>query len=100
MGLEQASFELPGFASGSDSSNLAQAVSPSMVQLEETTLKFCERAIAMPPKCANLGTVQQSFPASQGIGFIPGPEFKTRGDKRQSGNRQAESGRKAKAFRQ
>src|ERR1035437_9834203 len=50
-----------------------------MVQPMDTVPKLCERVIATTPKCANLGTVQESFPAPHGISFIPGPEARIRG---------------------
>lgn len=37
------------------SSNVPKTVSPSMVQLGETILKFCERAIAIPQNVLILG---------------------------------------------
>src|ERR1035437_7356834 len=50
-----------------------------MVQPMDTVPKLCERVIATTPKCANLGTVQESFPAPHGTSFIPGPEARIRG---------------------
>jgi hypothetical protein len=50
-----------------------------MVQLIQADKKLCERGIATSRKCANLGTVQENFPASHGIGFFPGPEDSFRG---------------------
>ena len=32
-----------------------------------------ENPITITPKCATIGTVQESFPASHGTGFYPGP---------------------------
>jgi hypothetical protein len=41
--------------------------------------KLCERAITTLSRCANLGTVLVSFPASHGIGFFPVPKISFRG---------------------
>jgi len=49
--------------------------------------KLCERTIASTSKCATIGTVQESFPASHGTCFIHAPNLNSRADQRQPGSR-------------
>ena len=46
-------------------------VSPNVVQPSARCEKLCERDIARHPKCATIGTVQESFRASHGVSLNP-----------------------------
>ena len=96
-----AAFSVGVAAFCSDSGNTLAASFTSNGATQSAEKKLCERLIATSPKCATIGTVQESFPASHGTSFIQGPEVTTRGRQRHSGSCERQLvGREAKAFRQ
>jgi hypothetical protein len=47
---------------------------------------LCERLIETTPKCANIGTVQKSIPASHGRVFSQAPRHESGAGQRHSGS--------------
>ncbi|HTB99001.1 MAG TPA: hypothetical protein VK716_18475 [Terracidiphilus sp.] len=50
-------------------------LSPSLVQPAKDSSNYCEWGIATTLRCATIGSVQESFPASHGASFIPCPDM-------------------------
>jgi hypothetical protein len=62
----------------SDSGNTLAASFTSNGATQSAEKKLCERLIAISPKCATIGTVQESFPASHGTSLST-PQGRIRG---------------------